>query len=1255
VGGSFFGGRSDLGGYNAGGGQTLGDIDLKMLGGQLNVTTSFTLSMASSVVTPLVPRLLFSGGLISIDNGPFVVNAFSSADKTRISQATVLHIGGTLFAKGLTLVSAVSLCIPTAQYQFNGGVIDLQGDLRNGGGIGTYQMTAGFLTIRGNIVCDGGEMSLTFIAGKVNPVQGAIIVGVSGKLVVRGLVPFTVNRGASILGTLTLQSNILSFRNWTGSGSVQILGATLNMNRLYSIGPLTQLVLGGGLTNVISVEAKTLVISGAASIQAEGVSRTLVTSVIQRSPGATLDLFGTVFGAFPPVRYGILLPWIFDEMEFAAYSSVNGSSPFSGYRAPVGGTVISDGTGVFVLDEDFTLTSSARAFALRVSENVTVNGNYDITIGDGVAAVVGLLLKGGSSILNRAMIFRCFDDVVICVEGDAMILADLSTTLSCGITKTGPGRLIIAEDGRGVNGPIRINAGTLSLGAFGALSGNNTLIIPDNSDGVFQLYGYSLALSAFSSGNAPLSVIENGGSEDSSITCPVLLPVTYPGTLRDGLGTGKLTFVKAGLSDLTLTGQLLLTGGISVLAGRMSVDTGDSPPDVPYILDNGAGLMFKSAGFTLTHSLTVLDGGGRLDADGTLSGPLAGPGVLFIRNGNVSLTGGGVIGGLVVGYAGIGGSLNVTGQPLSILGGRWPFNVAYGTTTVRYSSYVDLSTLPSFTAEVSSINVGIGVYQMETVGTIYFARNNNITVGSSIILAAYGIDNGYFPPPSEFYFGSGISYLHCPTIKFGTSQGIGNVFIRAGGTLNIDNGPGQRADLFIGQGIYDSNRYTFGTLDGRGGRINALLNDLVIADGQGARIQFPIIFGTIWHALGTIDATTVILGRCRQRSRGRAKLYINGGTVLVGEGGLTFDSSVVGSGFSVLSVSKTGILRFTGSSPAGDFVIGPLESLAKGAHELQMFDQSLLDMNGRAIRFSDPTRKYIKLSLDGGEIRNPSLIDMDVAYRYSLLHVKDYNCIIGGLLKATNGARLVVRSGRSLSVKGFESDIDLFVLLNGTLVINGPQITMFRGRTSGSGSIVKSGSGAIQCTGSLLHSGTTDISGGTFGLSGSLSGAGVRVSTGAALVISGRVTGPIAVTNGTITLTGFQSGDTTIEGSLSSLRGSAALNGTISGVLTLRSGARVTNTSQVVANGITLNQAQIDLSTSSGLPKLFVKNPSSLRVTGTNVVNVVGSCVRRTFVIVTYVAPWSVGTEANFVIGRVPLGCSASIVHQPPTIRVVIV
>ena len=319
--------------------------------------------------------------------------------------------------------------------------------------------------------------------------------------------------------------------------------------------------------------------------------------------------------------------------------------------------------------------------------------------------------------------------------------------------------------------------------------------------------------------------------------------------------------------------------------------------------------------------------------------------------------------------------------------------------------------------------------------------------------------------------------------------------------------------------VSSSNTYTGGTV------INAGTLRMAAANAVGSG---PVSVGGVWDLNGFgADVSSVF---------GTGLIELGSGALTVGRNGSSSDfaGTIGGTGSVTTSGSGSLTLRGINTYSGGTFVTGG------GA--LRIFDDRNLGaaagvltiQNGSLIFGADivSSRNVVLIGAATFDTTAASaLFSGDISGAGSLTKVGQGTLVLTGTSGYTGGTSVLggVLIGNTRSLQGT-------VLNNALIVFDLSSAGTFTGTISGTGSLVKTGLGALTFAGTQTYTGLTEVRAGALTLSGSLAG-DVYVASGAALSGTGSIGGTLFV-DGTY---GVSVGGDTVSG----LRvgGSAMLNG----------------------------------------------------------------------------------------------------------------
>ncbi|HOC57265.1 MAG TPA: autotransporter-associated beta strand repeat-containing protein [Verrucomicrobiota bacterium] len=228
----------------------------------------------------------------------------------------------------------------------------------------------------------------------------------------------------------------------------------------------------------------------------------------------------------------------------------------------------------------------------------------------------------------------------------------------------------------------------------------------------------------------------------------------------------------------------------------------------------------------------------------------------------------------------------------------------------------------------------------------------------------------------------------------------------------------------------------------------------------------------------------------------------------------------------------------------------------------------------------------------------------------------------GSVVQTAGGGGILDMAGYCETVKSIVGSVTVNHN-NCTLTINAPSGEVYSGVISGTGNLIKNGTGAWTMTGINTYSGYTDVNAGNLILTGSLASGDVDVVSGATLSGTGTVYGPADIQSGGTLSPGLSSAPvgTFTLGSVPTLSGTVAMDINKSGAtltsdkvelttgtLTYGGTLKVTASGDTLALGDTFNLFDASAFAGSftldlpGLPTGLVWDTSTLLVDGTIVV-----------------------------------------------------
>ncbi|WLH82387.1 autotransporter-associated beta strand repeat-containing protein [Pseudomonas sp. FP2338] len=591
-------------------------------------------------------------------------------------------------------------------------------------------------------------------------------------------------------------------------------------------------------------------------------------------------------------------------------------------------------------------------------------------------------------------------------------------------------------------------------------------------------------------------------------------------------GTGGLT--KAGTGQLilnaanTYTGATTLSGGSVQLGNDLALSSGAVTVTAASTLQ-APGTVSLANTFTLNDNLTT-DVAGTLSLNGAISGngglTQSGAGSLTLNGANT-----------YTGPTALNTGTLVVGSDTAI--GTGALNAAAGT-TLQSGAAVSLG---------NNINLG---------GNLTIAGVNALTLGGTVAGLGGLIKNGagdLVLNHANTYLGT--TALNTGKLVVGASGALGAGTLNAAGGTSLDANTAatltNAVNLAGNLGIGGTADLTLaGTLNGAGsltknGAANLVLNGPNNFLG-GTTLNAGTLTAGSNSALGLGNLT--VGGASTLDSNGAFSLgnnvVLNAGLTVGGTNNLTLAGVLSGAGpltkSGLANLTLNGINTFSGGTSlnAGTLTLGNANGLGSGA--LAVGGAATLDNsasfgigNAIALNADLTVAGNNDLSLNGvvsgaGNLIKNGLSDLTLAGNNTFTGAVD---VVSGSLTLVNANALGSTSGVNVSAGAgvnLAADVSLAglsgsgsVQLSGanTLTVGGVNTTStFDGDVSGTGGLIKVGTGTLNLTGINGVTGNTAINAGTLNLSGSLASTQVNVNNGGTLTGTGSLLGALNVNNG---------------------------------------------------------------------------------------------------------------------------------------------
>jgi len=1118
---------------------------------------------------------LTNGGMINLNGTSQTVRSLqvngSSATQSNGSITTVLG-GDGAFAIGASSNNIGS-------YTLSGGSVTLS----NNGNLQVGQFGSGTFTQTGGSVSTASWAVLARYAGSTG------VYDISGGSLTQSNLSTRLIVGETGSGTMTI----------SGSGSVTALGGValgwgggrgvLNLNGgNLTAASITGANYGGSGTQTLNFNGGTLTATASTNNFISG----LTTATIQ-SGGAILNNAG----------YNVTIGQILGGSGPATFNG-GGITLLAGSNTFAGGITVNNGVLQFTSDAQLG----------NATNGITLNGGqlYNSNSAPVIGSARTITLGSNGGYFMSGWYSNLVYQSSITGQGGLGIVWDTGTVTLAG-SNNYTGTTTIGT----TNAPTwynHTNANpTLRLGNSNAMTAGGALAFgtsPSNNTATLDLNGFSASVGGLS--GASNARITNTASGASTLTlAPSNSSSTFAGTI--GNGAGVIAMVKNGTGTQTLSGQNTYTGGTVINAGTLAFTTNNA------LLNNASnGITVNSGGTarfaaynviansqsTVSNSITVNTGGTLLNAGDTynllgalnLNGGLVNSagtnsvnGIGFQLGGPVTVNGG--TNTSVISGNGIG--LNSTSNPTTV------FNVLSGGTT----SGVDLlvsgrlvngSTTNWPTNLVSSLTkTGSGVMMLSnnntytgttTVagGTLMMGVNNAITTNSAVTLTNGGTINLNGTSQSVRSLqvnGSAVIQSNGSILTVLSGNGAFSIagasntsgsYTLSGGTVTVSN-----------SGNFQVGQYGSGTFTQTGGTVNTetwaaigrFAGSTGVYDISGGSFNQTgsssrILIGEEGSGTMTISGSgsvTALGGVALGWGGGRGVLNLNGGTLTAAS---ITGANYGGSGTQTLNFNG-GTLTATASTNnlISGLTTATIQSggatINDGGHVVaiaQSFEGSggLTKAGGGMMTLSGTNSYAGPTTITAGTLQAGSLRSFG---SNSAIFLSD----VSGATLDLNGFSQSVGSLSGGGIRGGNVTLGLGTLSLGN---SGDNATYFGG-ISGSGGLLKNGSGTQILAGNNTYAGSTVISGGTLqignngtngtiGIGSVVNDASLSFNRSNGITVTNQISGTGALVQngtGTLTLSGAKSytGGTVINAGALLTGGSETLAD--SGAVTVNSGA----------------------------------------------------------------------------------------------------
>jgi autotransporter-associated beta strand protein len=650
-----------------------------------------------------------------------------------------------------------------------------------------------------------------------------------------------------------------------------------------------------------------------------------------------------------------------------SYSSTNNVSGSGGVEVINGGTLTFGGTNTY------NGSTSVKNGTLRLSVATALSASTSLVLGDtgtvgtldlnGINATVGGISTAGTAasqvITNNSATTNA--TLTVSLAGNSTYSGQLRNgpARSLGLAINGGGTLTLDGSLNNYSLGTTVTNGTAKLGANNAFGAGGITLGGTGTVGVLDLNGFNQTVTALAVGagaTAASQLIGNGGSGTSTLEFAASGASTFAGTIQDNFGGAGVTALTVTSNSLTLTGGASYSGATSIAAAGTLVMQQASNQDFNSNL-SGSGIFTQNGAAILTlkgtnsmTGTTRITGGGTLKAD--VANALSASSMMVIGNGtaaggNLDLgsTSQSILGMTINPNATTANTNTITiasGKKLTVNGtlsidsntdnavttvnmtggGELEVNgtnfiVGNNTTGTNNSSRatLDMSGLSAFTASLTGTFAVMLTGDNDTshASTVVFSNTaNTVTAGT------FGVGVSGAGGLQVLTLGAGTNAINANTFNFGTG-GRDSATVSFGGnstgSITIRNAAGDgRAAMNIGTGSATTGAASTNTIDFAGHSADLLLSTFTL----GNQFRNGAQTNTFTFDQGTFDATTVRVGLLPAAGGTQASVTLsstlnwNGGTVVIGNGGLELANSVAGNTATAKTVNA--VVNINGAS-----------------------------------------------------------------------------------------------------------------------------------------------------------------------------------------------------------------------------------------------------------------------------------------------------------------------------------------------------
>ncbi len=1162
-------------------------------GGTLNAVNrdggKFAVRVDPGVTAAINVDINGTGTLQKLDQGTLVLNRNNG------------YQGGTLLAGG-TLVAGSNNALGTATLTATGG---------------TTLDNNKALTLTNGIVVEG-QLNLV---GINDLTLNGDIGGNSGGLNKNGSGTLTLGGNNAFGGTMALNGGklVLASSNPLGNSTLNAASG-MQLDNSVALSLANTVNLAGDL-NLIGNQDLTLsgLVNGAGGLTKRGTGKLTLNGANSFQGGVDLTGGNLAVGHDAALGEGTLTVrnagtleasravTLANNVQLSASLALGGSNDFTLNGVINGSTeLVKNGAGRLTLNGEN-----------RHSGGTTVNAG-DLSLGNAAALGTGMLTVTGNTQLDTAGPMRLGNTVnvdgALTVAGNNSLILDGQLNGNGTLRKTGANDLSLTGSANTFSGMIDLQGGSLTTAGNNALGQNATANVAAGAN----LFITNLARLASLNGNGTVTV-----SNGNNLTIGANgANSNFGGQLN---GMGRLT--KLGTGSLTLSGVNGLTGMTSVDAGSLRVDGSLASTEI--YVNNGASL--GGAG-SIAGDVTVM-GGASLNAVGgnTLSVgslKLYGNSTLNASLGAPALGGGAALVN-VAGDLTLGGTLNV-----SDIGG-------FGTGVYRLMNYGgDL-----YDNGMRFGNIPGSVQAADLTLQTAIAKQVNLLVAAPNVTVqfwdgAQTTGNGVIEGGSGTWDGANANWTGVDGNGNRSWAGKFAVFLGAAGTVTVAGAQSTTGMQFMTDG-YVLNPGSLGALNLVNGDqgyaavrvdpgVTATINAPLVGSGTLAKVDAGtlVLNASNGYTGGTaLNGGTLVLGNDKALGNGlltaangttldsntavtvRNKVALNGALTIAGSSAMDLNGTVGGAGGLIkngaANLTLSGVNSYVGGTllNAGGLIVG--NGAALGSGTLTVGGAATLD-NTQALALANNIALNAGLTVQGsqdltlnGNISGMGSLTKNGASTLTLNGTNSYtggtyvnsgtvalgagsSLAATGVVTVASGATFDLSAGQGAQVFGTLAGAGNIKMGTNSLLAGGSADGTFGGSVSGTGTLVKQGSGTQTLTGANSYTGGTLVADGTLRAGSTtalVQGTGYQVLTGAVLDLNGNALLASSLSGGgTVALGGGRLTADIAAGSASTYMGIVVGSGDLvktgAGALALTGGSAFTGGVQLKQGSIALGHAQ---------------------------------------------------------------------------------